>query len=87
MTAGMGGGDRHWGSWYTGLPIQPFGATLPLCFTINWDNYGYRSPINPLIQDREACDKLYMATLDLINEYAAKKITACGHSAAVESRH
>ena len=38
---------------------------------------GYRSPINPLIRDPEACTKLYLATLDLVNEYAATKIAAC----------
>ncbi|DBB12987.1 hypothetical protein WJX82_010126 [Trebouxia sp. C0006] len=75
---GMGGGDRHWGSWYTGIPFQPFGSTWPLCFTVNWNNMGYRSPINPLIRDPEACTKLYLATLDLVNEYAATKIAACG---------
>ncbi|DBA93456.1 TPA: hypothetical protein ACH3X2_003241 [Trebouxia sp. C0005] len=75
---GMGGGDRHWGSWYTGIPFQPFGSTWPLCFTLNWNNMGYRSPINPLIRDPEACTKLYLATLELVNEYAATKIAACG---------
>ncbi|KAL0029869.1 hypothetical protein WJX77_004524 [Trebouxia sp. C0004] len=75
---GMGGGDRHWGSWYTGIPFQPFGSTWPLCFTVNWNNMGYRSPINPLIRDPEACTKLYLATLDLVNECAATKLAACG---------
>ena len=22
---GLGGGDRHWGPWYTGAPVQPLG--------------------------------------------------------------
>lgn len=50
---GMGGGDRHWGCWYTGTGLKPFGSTLPLCFTVNWNNYGFRGPINPLIKDPE----------------------------------
>ncbi len=87
LCAGMGGGDRHWGSWYTGIPFQPFGSTWPLCFTVNWNNMGYRSPINPLIRDPEACTKLYLATLDLVNECAATKIAACGErSVSARSR-
>ena len=85
--AGMGGGDRHWGSWYTGIPVKPFGSTWPLCFTVNWNNYGFRTPINPLIQDSEACSKLYTATLDLINDHASVKIEACGRSSAMSGRH
>ncbi|KAL3150352.1 hypothetical protein ABBQ32_000194 [Trebouxia sp. C0010 RCD-2024] len=84
---GMGGGDRHWGSWYTGIPIKPFGVTLPLCFTVNWNNYGFRSPISPLIYDPEACSKLYTATMDLVNEHASTKIEACGRSNATIGRH
>lgn len=84
--AGMGGGDRHWGSWYTGIPVKPFGVTLPLCFTVNWNNYGFRGPINPLIHDPEACSKLYTATMDLVNEYASIKIEPCGRSNATVGR-
>ena len=87
FVAGMGGGDRHWGSWYTGIPVKPFGVTLPLCFTVNWNNYGFRSPISPLIHDPEACSKLYTATMDLINEHASTKIEACGRSNATVGKH
>lgn len=83
---GMGGGDRHWGCWYTGIPAKPFGATLPLCFTLNWNNYGYRSPINPLIRDPEACNKLYTATMDLVNEHASTKIHAYGRSSVAAAK-
>ena len=48
---------------------------------------GYRSPINPLIRDPEACSKLYLATLDLINDCAATKITACGKGTVAAGRH
>lgn len=48
--------------------------TWPLCFTVNHDNYGYRKPINPLIQDLQACEQLYDKTLQLINGKAAKTI-------------
>lgn len=82
LYAGKGGGDQHYGSWYTGLAIKPFGQTWPLCFTVNWDNYGSRKPINPLIRDAEACDKLYTETLRLINDNATKKIEPLGRSPA-----
>ncbi|KAL3146091.1 hypothetical protein ABBQ38_015440 [Trebouxia sp. C0009 RCD-2024] len=73
--AGLGGGDRHWGPWYTGAPMQPLGQTWPLCFTVNYDNYSYRKPINPLIDDLQACERLYDETLHLINDKASVKIT------------
>lgn len=48
--------------------------TWPLCFTVNHDNGGYRKPINPLIDDLQACDRLYNETLQLINDKASVKI-------------
>ena len=48
--------------------------TWPLCFTVNHDNYGYRKPINPLIEDLKACEQLYDKTLLLINSKAATRI-------------
>ena len=48
--------------------------TWPLCFTVNRDNRGYRKPINPLIDDLQACDRLYNETLQLINDKASVKI-------------
>ena len=48
--------------------------TWPLCFTVNHDNYGYRKPINPLIDDLQACEQLYDKTLKLINSKAATRI-------------
>lgn len=86
FVTGKGGGQQHYGSWYTGLPVKPFGQTWPLCFTVNWDNYGSRSPINPMIRDAEACDKLYTETLRLINDNAANKIDALGQNSALATR-
>ena len=81
LTTGLGGGDRHWGPWYTGAPLRPFGQTWPLCFTVNHDNCGWRKPINPLIDDLQACTRLYDETLQLINDKAEVKIKGVGCSA------
>lgn len=48
--------------------------TWPLCFTVNHDNYGYRKPINPLIENLQACEQLYDKTLQLINSKASTRI-------------
>lgn len=48
--------------------------TWPLVFTVNHDNYGYRKPINPLIDNLQACGRLYDETLQLINNKASVKI-------------
>lgn len=29
VAAGQGGGDRHWGPWYTGAPMTPFNQVCP----------------------------------------------------------
>ncbi len=85
--AGMGGGDRHWGPWYTGAPHRPFGQTWPLCFTVNHDNHGWRNPINPLISDLHACERLYNETLQLINDAAEVKICGVDCNNSRTARH
>lgn len=84
---GMGGGDRHWGPWYTGAPHRPFGQTWPLCFTVNHDNQGWRKPINPLISDLHACERLYNQTLQLINDTAEVKISGVDCNNSRTARH
>ena len=87
MLAGYGGGDRHWGPWYTGAPHRPLGQTWPLCFTVNHDNYGYRKPINPMIRDLEACSRLYDETVQLINDSAEVKINGVDCSTKSADAH
>ena len=52
--------------------------TWPLCFTVNHENHGYRKPINPLIDDLQACERLYNETIQLINDKASVKIKGLG---------
>ena len=58
--------------------------TWPLCVTVNHNNYGYRKPINPLIDDDEACERLYLETLELINDKASFKIAGVGCSSKAQ---
>ena len=32
--SGLGGGDRHWGPWYTGAPVQPLGQVCHPTFPV-----------------------------------------------------
>jgi NAD(P)-dependent dehydrogenase (short-subunit alcohol dehydrogenase family) len=66
---GRGGMEQHWGAWYGGLPIRPFGQAWPiLVATANIGTEGSREPINPYVKDPEACRRLYEDSIRIVNE-------------------